>query len=75
VHYTKEFSHVRAIVACLVLFCSRLALCGRAPEPRAHEVDQGLARLHHTTLTLLLGKEEGWGTSYYPRRVSFDDLR
>jgi hypothetical protein len=32
-------------MACLVLFRSRLALCGRAPEPRAHEVDQGLARL------------------------------
>jgi hypothetical protein len=37
-----------------------------SPEPRAHEVDQGLARLYRTTLTHLLGKEEGWGTSYYP---------
>jgi hypothetical protein len=62
-------------MACLVLFHLRLALCGRALEPRVHEVDQGLARLHRTTLTLLLGKEEGWGTSYYPRRASSDDLR
>jgi hypothetical protein len=75
VHYTKECSCVRAIVARLILFRSRLAFCGQAPEPHMHEVDQGLARLHHMTLTLLLGKEEGWGTSYYPRRASSDDLR
>jgi hypothetical protein len=62
-------------VACLVLFHLGLAFYGRALEPRAHEVDQGLACLYHMTLTHLLGKEEGWGTSYYPRRASFDDLR
>jgi hypothetical protein len=52
-----------------------LAFCGRALKPRTHEVDQGLARLYRTTLTHLLGKEEGWGTPYYPRWVSSDDLR
>jgi hypothetical protein len=62
-------------MACLVLFHLGLAFCGRALEPRAHEDDQGLARRYHTTLTHLLGKEEGWGTSYYPRRASSDDLR
>jgi hypothetical protein len=36
---------------------SRLACCGQAPEPRACEVDQGLARLNRTTLTHPLGKE------------------
>jgi hypothetical protein len=61
-------------VACLVLIYLRLALCGPALEPHTYEVDQGLARLHRTTLTLLLGKEEGWGTLYYPRQASSDDL-
>jgi hypothetical protein len=56
-------------------FVQGLAFCGRAPEPRAHEVDQGLAHLHRTTLMLLLGKEEGWGPSYYPHRASSNDLR
>jgi hypothetical protein len=62
-------------MACLAPFRLGLAFCGRALEPRAHEVDQGLARLYRTTLTHLLGKEEGWGMSYYPRWASFDDLR
>jgi hypothetical protein len=62
-------------MACLVPFRLGLAFCGRAPKPRAHEMDQGLARLYCMTLVHLSGKEEGWGTSYYPRWVSSDDLR
>jgi hypothetical protein len=62
-------------VACLVPFRLGLAFCGRAPEPRAHEVDQGLARIYRTTLMHLLGKEEEWGTPYYPRWASSDDLQ
>jgi hypothetical protein len=53
-----------------------LGFCGHAPEPRAHEVDQSLGRLlsfdPHAPSS---GKKEGWGTSYYPRRASFDGLR
>jgi hypothetical protein len=58
----------------LVPFRSRLAFCVQAPEPRAREDYQDLARPHNTTLTHPLGKEEGWGTPYYPRWASSDGL-
>jgi hypothetical protein len=46
-----------------------------SPKPRTREVDQDLVRLHGMTLTHLLEKEEGWGSPYYPRWVSSNDLR
>jgi hypothetical protein len=59
-------------MACLVPFRLGLAFYCRALEPRAHEVDQGLARLYRTTLTHLLGKGGGVRNVVLP---SMDEFR
>jgi hypothetical protein len=54
------------------LLIRSLVGCGRAPEPRTYGVDQSLGRLlSFDPHAPFFRKEEGWGTSYYPRLGEF----
>jgi hypothetical protein len=57
----------------LPFFAQGLVFCGRAPEPRAREVNQSLGRLlsFDPHAPFFRKREEGWGTSYYPRLGEF----
>jgi hypothetical protein len=63
--------------ACFVFFLSRFGFLRSSPRASTHEVDQSLDRLllFDPHAPFLGKKEEGWGTSYYPRQASSDGLR
>jgi hypothetical protein len=67
------FEECSRIMACPTFFARGLVFYGRAPEPRAREVDQSLGRLlsFDPHAPFLEKKEEGWETSYYPRLGEF----
>jgi hypothetical protein len=66
----------RTLVKGQLSFPQGLGFYGRAPEPRAHEVDQSSDPLLCDPHAPFRKKEEGWRMPYYPHLgASSDDLR